>query len=136
VQERYAGFADAMREAGRDPRALVAYGDYSESSAEREVSSLIEREPGLDALFANSDYMAIAAIRKLNASGRRVPDDVAVIGYDDLAIASYVSPRLTTVSQNVPFAGRILARDLAAFLEKGVITHSSMPVELIVRDSA
>jgi DNA-binding LacI/PurR family transcriptional regulator len=136
VQERYAGYAEAMQEAGRDPRALVAYGDYSERSAEREVMDLLDREPGMDALFANSDYMAIAAIRKLNASGRRVPDDVAVVGYDDLAIASYVSPRLTTISQNVPFAGRILARDLVAFLEKGVITHSSMPVELIVRESA
>lgn len=136
VKERYEGFAGAMRAAGRDPRALVAYGDYSERSAEREIAKLIDREPAVDGIFANSDYMAIAAMRWLSANGRRVPDDVAVIGYDDLSIASYVSPRLTTISQHVPLAGRRLARDLVAFLETSLITHSEMPVELVERDSA
>jgi DNA-binding LacI/PurR family transcriptional regulator len=136
VKERYEGYAAAMRTAGLDPQALVAYGDYSEAGAEREIDRLVERDPRLDAVFANSDYMAIAAIRRLKAMGRRVPDDVAVIGYDDLSIASYVTPKLTTISQQVPLAGRMLARDLVAFLEKGVITHTQMPVELIVRESA
>lgn len=136
VKERYEGYASAMRDAGRDPRALLAYGDYSESSAEREIAKLVEREGGPDAVFVNSDYMAIAVMRWLAAHGRRVPDDVAVIGYDDLSIASYVTPRLTTVSQQVPIAGRRLASDFIAFLEKGVVTHSEMPVELIARDSA
>jgi DNA-binding LacI/PurR family transcriptional regulator len=83
-----------------------------------------------------SDLMAIAAMRAIQATGRRVPDDVAVIGYDDLTIASYVSPSLTTISQNVPEAGRILARDLVAFLEKGVVSTTTVPVKLIERDSA
>jgi DNA-binding LacI/PurR family transcriptional regulator len=136
VKERYEGFAAAMGDAGLDPKARVAYADYSEVLAERETARLFERDPGIDAIFANSDYMAIGAIRWLKASGRRVPDDVAVIGYDDLSIASYLTPRLTTVSQSVPLAGRMLARDLVAFLEKGVVTHTEMPVELILRDSA
>jgi DNA-binding LacI/PurR family transcriptional regulator len=136
VQERYRGFAEALEGAGLDPGALAAYGDYTERSAEREIAGILEREPGLDAVFANSDYMAIATMRRLRASGRRVPEDVAVIGYDDLAIASYVSPGLTTISQHVPLAGRILARDLVAFLENGVVSQSTMPVELVCRESA
>jgi DNA-binding LacI/PurR family transcriptional regulator len=133
VKERYEGFAEAMREAGRDPDALLAFGDYSERSAERAMAEL---DASLDAVFANSDYMAIAAMRWLIAHGRRVPDDVAVIGYDDLSIASYVTPRLTTVAQQVPLAGRMLARDLVAFLEKGLVTHHEMRVQLVARDSA
>jgi DNA-binding LacI/PurR family transcriptional regulator len=135
VKQRYEGYAAAMKGAGLDPKAYVAYGDYSEPGAEREAARLFEKEPGIDAIFANSDYMAIAAIRWLQASGRRVPDDVAVIGYDDLSIASYVTPRLTTVSQHIPQAGRMLARNLVAYLERGMVTHTEMPVELIVRDS-
>jgi DNA-binding LacI/PurR family transcriptional regulator len=136
VKQRYEGYASAMKDAGMDPRAFVAYGDYSEAGAERETARLLELEPGIDAIFANSDYMAIAAIRYLKSRGKRVPEDVAVIGYDDLSIASYTTPGLTTVSQKVPLAGRMLARDLVAFLDKGIVTHTEMPVELIVRESA
>jgi DNA-binding LacI/PurR family transcriptional regulator len=80
--------------------------------------------------------MARAAMRALEERGRRVPSDVAVIGYDDLSIASFVSPSLTTISQKISLAGRILARDLTAYLERGIITNTVMPVELIIRESA
>jgi Transcriptional regulators len=136
VKERYKGFAEAMVRADLDPRAYVVYGDYSENLASREVSALLEREPKLDAVFANNDYMAIAAIRKIEETGRRVPDDVAVIGYDDLSVASYVTPKLTSVSQHVAASGKILARDLVAYIEKGIITNTCTPVDLILRESA
>lgn len=133
---RLKGYAEAMESAGLDPKTLVAYGDYTELGAAREVKKLLEKDPELDGIFANSDVMAIAAMRKLSDLGRRVPQDVAVIGYDGLSVAAYTSPPLTTISQRIPEAGRMLARDLVVFLEKGVITNSVMPVELIVRDSA
>jgi DNA-binding LacI/PurR family transcriptional regulator len=136
VKERYKGYSEALAKAELDPRAYVAYGDWEESLAARELGSLLEREPKLDAVFATSDFMAIAAMRKIEESGRRVPDDVAVIGYDDLSVASYVTPKLTTVSQHVSAAGQILARDLVAYLEKGIITNTCTPVDLIVRESA
>jgi DNA-binding LacI/PurR family transcriptional regulator len=135
VKERLRGYSDAMGDAGLEP-AAIGYGDYSERSAEREMATMLAKAPDLDAVFINSDYMALAAMRVLKSAGRRIPDDVAVIGYDDLAIAAYVTPALTTVSQHVSTAGRILARDLVAYIEKGIITSTSMPVELIVRDSA
>jgi len=136
VKLRYEGYCEALVAAGMDPKASVAYADYSEEGAEREIARLFERDKDIDGVFANSDYMAIAAIRWLRASGRRVPEDTAVVGYDDLAVASYVTPRLTTVSQSVPLAGRLLAKDLVSYLENGVVTHSEVPVELVVRESA
>jgi DNA-binding LacI/PurR family transcriptional regulator len=135
VKERYRGFCEPMRDAGLDPRPLSAFCDYNEPAAEREMASLLIRDSGLDAVFVASDLMAIAAMRAIKASGRRIPDDVAVIGYDDLTIASYVTPGLTTISQNVPGAGRILARDLVAYLQKGVISTTTVPVHLVERES-
>lgn len=137
VQLRHKGYIDALEAAniGFDPR-LVYYGDYSARIAARAVEVLLEREPRLDALFAGSDVMAISAMRALAAHGRRVPEDVAVVGYDDLSLASYATPALTTVSQNVNLAGRLLGRDLVSYLERGVVTHSIVPVHLIGRESA
>jgi DNA-binding LacI/PurR family transcriptional regulator len=137
VHERYRGYEAALREAHveMDP-ALIAYGDYTELSGARVMETLLKREPRLDGVFSNSDLMAIAAMRVLQSSGRRIPEDVAVVGYDDLSLSAYVSPALTTVSQKIPLAGRLLARDLVNFLEQGIVTSTVVPVELIVRASA
>ena len=131
------GYKDALRSAGKTfDQTLVEYGDYSERSGERAMEALLAREPKIDGVFSNSDVMAIAAMRVLKAQRRRIPGDIAVVGYDDLSLASYVSPALTTISQKIPLAGALLARDLVAFLEHGTVTHTVVPVELIERDSA
>ncbi|HUI70795.1 MAG TPA: LacI family DNA-binding transcriptional regulator [Spirochaetia bacterium] len=137
VQARFLGYKEALSAGGKsfDP-GLVVYGDYSEESAEHAIKDLLARKPDFDALFSNSDVMAIAALKVLKAHGRRVPKDVAVVGYDDLSLASYVSPALTTISQRIPLAGTLLARDLVTFLEQGIVTHTVVPVELVVRESA
>ena len=137
VQHRYRGYAEAMREAGLplDPD-LVAYGDYSDVSGERAMKEILGRGKPVDAVFVNSDLMAISAMGYLRTRGLRVPEDIAVVGYDDLSIAAYSMPSLTTVSQNIPLAGRYLARDLIAYLETGVVTETVVPVELIRRASA
>ena len=138
VQYRYDGYASALKKAGRkvDPD-LVAYAEFfSEESARAAMLELLERAPDLDAVFVNSDLMAIAAMEALRAQGRRVPDDVAVVGYDDLSIAAYANPPLTSVRQNVPMAGKLLAQNLIEYLDTGVVTNVSIPVELVVRASA
>jgi DNA-binding LacI/PurR family transcriptional regulator len=137
VKERFRGFESALRGAGREANSsLVVYGDYSEASASAAVDVMLESDPGLDGIFSNSDLMAIAAMRKLEERGRRVPQDVAVVGYDDISLASYVTPSLTTISQNIPQAGRLLARDMVAHLREGAVTTTIVPVELIERESA
>jgi DNA-binding LacI/PurR family transcriptional regulator len=137
VQHRYQGYSEAMRAAGlRIEPDLVAYGDYSDVSGERAMAEILGHGKPVDAVFVNSDLMAIAAMGYLRTRGLRVPEDVAVVGYDNLSIAAYSSPALTTVSQNIPLAGRYLARDLIAYLETGVVTETVVPVELVRRDSA
>jgi DNA-binding LacI/PurR family transcriptional regulator len=80
--------------------------------------------------------MAIAAMDAIREEGRRVPEDVAVVGYDDLSIAEHSNPPLTTIRQNIPLAGKLLAQNLIEYLQTGMVTNVSIPVELIVRKSA
>jgi DNA-binding LacI/PurR family transcriptional regulator len=137
VQLRYNGYETALREAERtiDP-ALIAHGDYSNTSGAVAMEKLLHQAPDLDAVFVNSDLMAIAAMDAIRGQGRRVPEDIAVVGYDDLSIAEYSNPPLTTIRQNIPLAGRLLAQNLIQYLQAGIVANVSIPVELIVRKSA
>jgi DNA-binding LacI/PurR family transcriptional regulator len=137
AQDRYRGYATALRAANVGVDAsLVTYGWYSTESATLRMRELIERHGDLDAVFACSDVMAIAAIEELRAAGRRVPEDVAVVGYDDVALAGHTDPPLTTVRQAGPLAGRLLADSLIQQLQTGAVGHVSIPAELVVRESA
>lgn len=137
VQHRFAGYQDALLASGRTvDAALVAYGDFSNTSGAAAMEELLTRVPGLDAVFVNSDLMAIAAMDVIREHGRRVPEEVAVVGYDDLSLAGHSNPPLTTIRQNIPLAGRMLAENLIRYLDTGSVTNITIPVELIVRKSA
>ena len=98
--DRLAGWAQAMARA-RLPMDAIEHGDFTEESGEAACRALLERHPDLDGLVVASDLMAVGAMRVLEELGRRVPDDVAVIGFDDLGVAERPSPALTTVRQPV-----------------------------------
>jgi DNA-binding LacI/PurR family transcriptional regulator len=137
--DRLDGFLDALPpDLRRSWRRLVAYGDFSEDSGEIAMRKLLARSPKLDAVFAASDLMAIGALRVLRAAGRRVPDDVALIGFDDSHAARLAHPQLTTVRQPMEEIGRSLARLLIHEVRNpGEIPASLIvPTELIVRESS
>jgi DNA-binding LacI/PurR family transcriptional regulator len=137
VQDRYRGYAAALSAAGITvDETLVAYAYYTPESGATKMRELLERNGDIDAVFVCSDLMAIAAMDVLRAHGRNVPDDVAVIGYDDVAIAAHTVPPLTTVRQPGPLAGRLLAQSLIQQLRTGAVAHASIPAELVVRGSA
>jgi DNA-binding LacI/PurR family transcriptional regulator len=72
----------------------------------------------------------------LRGHGLRVPEDVAVVGYDDILVARHSNPPLTTIRQNAPLAGRLLAENLVQHLRTGAVTNASIPAELVVRKSS
>jgi DNA-binding LacI/PurR family transcriptional regulator len=137
--ERRAGYEAALAAAGveLDPDLVVhlPWGTPEEHAADA-VALLLERAPDLDAIFAHSDRWALGAISALHASGRSVPDDVAVVGYDDIAVAAYSDPPLTTIRQGGDLVGRLLARTLVQRLQTGAITAVTIPAELVARESA
>ena len=137
VQHRYQGYETALQADGRRVAAKrVIYGDYSYASGLDAMQRLLKQSPDLDAVFVNSDLMAIAAIKVILESGRRVPEDVAVVGYDDVSIAIYNNLPLTTIRQNIPSAGSLLAQNLIHYIKTREVTNVTTTVELVVRKSA
>jgi len=137
VQHRLNGYKTALQEAGRTvDQDLIDYGDFSNTSGGEAMQRLLDKSPDIDAVFVNSDLMAIAAMDVIRENGKRVPEDISVVGYDDLSIAEHSNPPLTTIRQNIPLAGKLLAQNLIQYLQTEMATNVTIPVELIVRKSA
>ena len=137
VQNRLAGFTSALAAAGRAfDSQFLRFGDYSEESGRSMMTELLLQVPRPRAVFAHSDFMAIGALKAAKDFSVSVPGELAVVGFDDLFLASFVEPPLTTVSQHIPDAGKALAQGLVRFLETGQVSHVVMPVELVRRGSA
>jgi DNA-binding LacI/PurR family transcriptional regulator len=134
-RERLEGFRRALGDRFRP--GLVATGDWSLSSGHRGAAQLLAREPGLRGLFVASDLMAAGAVGALREAGRRVPDDVAVVGFDDSAAATKVTPALTTmrnpIEQTALEALRILDDQIAGRARRPV--HLLLSSELVERGS-
>jgi DNA-binding LacI/PurR family transcriptional regulator len=137
--DRHAGYRAALEAAGVPLREeLVEAGDFTEAGGRRATEALLARAPDLDALFVASDPMAVGALAALRAAGRRVPDDVAVVGFDDAAVAQTCDPPLTTVAQPLPEMARLLTDLLVARIEgsAGADDHRVVPTTLVRRASA
>ena len=99
--ERLAGVRDALAAAGLDPASIaIASGAPLVGGGEAAMLELLDRAPGTTAVLAYNDLMAIGALRAIRRRGRSVPGDVSVVGFDDVALAAYVDPPLTTLSQS------------------------------------
>ncbi|MEU7025962.1 LacI family DNA-binding transcriptional regulator [Streptomyces sp. NPDC046275] len=132
---RSRGYQDAMPAAGLAPCPPGA-GDFTESGGAAAKAALAARHPDLDGVFAANDNMGAGALRALRGAGRRVPADVAVVGFDDLAVARVADPPPTTVHQPVEGLGREMARMLVALVDGQDPTPLILPTRLVVRASA
>ncbi|MBG6069306.1 LacI family DNA-binding transcriptional regulator [Micromonospora ureilytica] len=133
--ERLSGYRNTVTDAGLPE--LIAIGDFTRESGSAAMRRLLTEHPDLDGVFAASDLMAHAALRTLREAGRRVPDDVAVVGFDDIETAAYTEPPLTTVRQPIVELGRRMTRQLLRLAAGETIEQSIMlPTELIRRASA
>jgi len=131
--DRLNGYLSALE--GAPP--LIAYGEFTRASGSAAMRELLATAPDLDAVFAASDLMADGALRMLRQAGRRVPDDVAVIGFDDNVVAAFADPPLTTVRQPIQDLGRGLARQLLRLLDGEDVEDAYMlPTQLVIRESA
>ncbi|MGV7210915.1 LacI family DNA-binding transcriptional regulator [Oxalobacteraceae bacterium A2-2] len=137
VAQRHQGYLEALREAGivADPQLQVAASFLPEAGGQA-VQELRRRAVDFDAVFAASDLLAMTAINTLRQQGMRVPDDVAVVGYDDIELASYFHPPLTTVRQPIREAGRALVASLLELVEGRPSPSQQLPTELAVRGSS
>ncbi|MET9440426.1 LacI family DNA-binding transcriptional regulator [Streptomyces sp. NPDC006610] len=139
AQCRLRGYHEALSQAGLDNGpSLVVEGDFTEASGKRAMATLLERHPEVDAVFVASDSMAAGALATLHAAGRRVPDDVALIGFDDFELAEQTDPPLTTVRQPLDEIGRTMVRLLLEEMDQPEVAwqHVILRTQLVVRESA
>jgi len=137
-RDRRQGFLTALQEAGLNTAdALIYEGDWSATSGYQAVMHFTRQNKPFSAIFAHNDRMAIGCIHALRQLGRKVPADVSVIGIDDMPLASYFDPPLTTIRQNSFAIGQEAAHILLEALvqQKTCYQSSRLPVELIVRAS-
>lgn len=136
VNVRHGGLVSALSETGvSSDQTLMLSMPFDSASAYEATRRLFETGAQHDAIFAASDLMAIAAMRALADIGVRVPHDVAVIGYDDIALSSYVTPGLTTIRQDTTTGGRKLVENMLAILAGRDPSDSILPTELVIRQS-
>ncbi|MEV7995014.1 substrate-binding domain-containing protein [Streptomyces sp. NPDC086077] len=136
-QERLAGFRDTMARHGH-PYLPVAEGGFTVDSGMAVMTLLLAEHPDLDGVFTANDLMAQGAVQVLRDHGRRVPRDVAVVGFDDSSVAVTCRPRLTTVRQPVEEMAATMARLLDEHIRgtRAEPTSVIFDPELVVRDSA
>lgn len=145
AQRRVAGYREALLDAGHEvDEHLIQPGDFTEEGGRRAMKELLARRPDVDAVFAGSDVMAAGARRVLREEGLRIPDDVALVGYDDSAIARHMDPPLTSVRQPIEEMGRaMIDLLLAEIANRRPATprsperqHAVLATELVTRASS
>ncbi|MFF2376791.1 LacI family DNA-binding transcriptional regulator [Streptomyces xiamenensis] len=134
--ERLAGYREVLAESGLPvAEELIATGDYSREGGEAAATALLARRPDLDGLFVASDLMAQGALAALTAAGRRVPQDVAVGGFDDSSAAVASRPALTTIRQPWDRISQEMVRLLLAQISGEDTSAVILPTELVRRQS-
>ena len=109
--DRLVGYQQALEAAGRHPDAAIeATGDFTQKGGADAMARILDARPDVDAVFVASDLMASGAIHVLRSAGRRIPEDVAIVGFDDSQIAATSDPPLTSVRQPIEEMGREMVR--------------------------
>lgn len=138
TRDRVAGYRDALDAAGIViDETLMLPGDFTPKSGFDAAASLVHGPNRPTAIFCESDEMAIGALQRIKQAGLSVPDDISVVGFDDIAFASYSDPPLTTISQPAEAFGREAVAMLIDVLEDRMpeTSHLVLPYELVIRES-
>lgn len=134
---REAGYREALRAHGiEDDPALCGVGAFDDKQGQAATERLLQQGVPFDAVFAGDDEAAMGCIQALTQAGKRVPEDVAVVGFDDVLFARLMTPRLTTVRAPIEAAGRHAARMLISLIQGDEVERLVLlPTDLVIRQS-
>ncbi|MDO9547980.1 MAG: substrate-binding domain-containing protein, partial [Candidatus Marinimicrobia bacterium] len=141
-KRRYAGYLKALNDGGINKSlTLEVEGNFTEDSGYKACLSLLQKDPRPTAVFAANDGMAIGAIEAVKDSGLRVPEDIAIVGFDDISTSQYITPALTTVRVPLYKMGQLVGKTLIQKINSDsteqltVAERIVIPLELIIRES-
>lgn len=134
--QRYLGYCQALEEAGLTPKPeLQVNAESTEESGKQAAQQLLQQSSHFDAIFASSDLIAIGGIKALQDADINVPRNISVVGFDDIPMAAYFNPPLTTVKQNTNLAGELLVENLLKLIKGDAVESSLLTADLIIRES-
>ena len=139
MTKRFSGYQRALIDAGMAvDLAMVKLGDWDIQHSCDIMEELLNVNPRIDGVFCQSDHIALGVCRAIRNAGRRIPDDIAVVGFDNYDFAAFVNPALTTIDQPLQEIGRVAFSQLQDFAEKRSVGNRSILLDarLIVRASA
>ena len=138
IELRYAGYLDALQEAGiATGQALQITTDFTAQDGYLNTQQyLLSQLPTLDGIFAASDAIALGAMKALQEYGVQIPKQVAIVGFDDIAMSAYCSPSLSTVKQDTHTGGKLLVSKLLAKIAGEQPDSELLPVRLLTRQSS
>mgnify|MGYP005990103921 CR=1 FL=1 len=135
--ERYKGLVQALEEANTNiDEDLIINAISSDEAGYQATIKLLQNNKKFDALFAASDLIAIGAMRALKENGLRIPEDVAVVGFDDIPLSQFTNPSLTTAKQDTVLAGQLLVKKLFDLINGEKPETILIPTTLLQRDSS
>lgn len=136
-RQRYIGYEQALTEAGIDVSPYyVADGNFEAEDAYQVTMDLLKKHPEITGIFCASDVMAISAIKAAEQLGRKVPEDLSVVGFDNIPIANYVHGGITTISQSPYMMGKLGGEVLVNMIEtQAFISHINLPYEFVKRST-
>jgi DNA-binding LacI/PurR family transcriptional regulator len=137
VSLRLKGYHAAHKQAGLPeiPGLIVPCG-FDPAAAAAAAEALVGGPIQFDGIVASSDVIAMTAVRALHSAGRQVPADVAVVGFDDVEMAAYVTPSITTIRQNLAGGARLLVKTLIELMAGQTVKSIVLPAELVVRETS
>jgi LacI family transcriptional regulator len=128
ARERYLGWKSTLEEAGRKPSPTLAVeSNWTSAGGEQAMYQLLKQEPDIDAVFASSDQIALGAMQALSTTGRRIPQDLAIVGFDNMPESAFFAPPLTTMYQHLIDVGCTAVQNLHRMIE--VHREGKKPVE-------
>lgn len=138
IEMRYLGYQDALQAAGIKPEPLLQLNtDFTAQAGYVQTQQALFKQLGsLDGIFAASDAIAMGAMKALLEQGISVPQQVALVGFDDIAMSAYCTPSLTTVKQDTQAGGKLLVAQLLGQINGAKAASQLLPVKLIERQSS
>jgi len=137
--KRLEGYKKALNEEGLPIKEeYIVEGDFTEDSGYEAAKKLFSKKNKITGIFASNDTMAIGAMRFIKEIGFKIPDDISIVGYDDIKISSYISPSLTTVGISMLEMASIAVKNLIKFIEKDIVypKYNTITTNLVLRESS
>lgn len=134
--DRYKGSCAAIKKAGLEINPYLQIDAITtEQSGYQAAMQLLQSDHAFDAIFCASDLIAIGVIKALREQGKSIPEDIAVAGYDNIALSEFIRPTLTTVQQDTKLAGEVLVEALLDRIHEQPVNATMLPAKLIIRES-